>query len=247
MSHFCFADKLIMARANRLCAKKGTLPPSVVPQTDSSQPNASTTHSIGGRSLGTLGTSIGLNTPIPPSSSAIEVAGEETESTARTQPYSPKPHTTKPPSKGKKIAEGPSEPKKRQRKNCSKDSRSSRSSKWSQAPSKKRKVKEAAEEAESLKLISKVIECQNSILNPFVGQDSWELYQSCLLPRDQVVLAPTAYTHVEEHHAHALTQAIAFRHNPSLKCTYGQKEKFVADAKLAQSEASRLAAEEKIK
>ncbi|KAK4415287.1 hypothetical protein Salat_2636000 [Sesamum alatum] len=40
---------------------------------------------------------------------------------------------------------------------------------------------------------------------------------------------------------------MAFGHNLSLKCTYWRKEKSDADAKLAQSEASRLPAKKKIK
>ncbi|KAK4428610.1 hypothetical protein Salat_1160800 [Sesamum alatum] len=40
---------------------------------------------------------------------------------------------------------------------------------------------------------------------------------------------------------------MAFGHSLSLKCMYKRKKKFVDDTKLAQSEASRLAAEEKIK
>ncbi|KAK4428408.1 hypothetical protein Salat_1140400 [Sesamum alatum] len=91
------------------------------------------------------------------------------------------------------------------------------------------------------------ISSQSLVLKSLLGQDYWELYRCFLLPHDQAVLVPTAHTRAEEHHAHALTQAMAFGHNLSLKCTYWGKEKFSADTKLAQSEASRLVAEEKIK
>ncbi|KAK4425112.1 hypothetical protein Salat_1705000 [Sesamum alatum] len=80
-------DRLIMqARiANRLRAKKGTLPPNIAPLTDSSQPGASS--APGGRSSGNLGNSstplelaptispIPALAPIP----AIEIASGDTE------------------------------------------------------------------------------------------------------------------------------------------------------------------------
>ncbi|KAK4421978.1 hypothetical protein Salat_2148500 [Sesamum alatum] len=155
--------------ANRLRAKKGTLPPNVAPLTDSSQQRASSAPK--GRSSGHLGDSLAPLEPIlaisPPTAPAsavpaieipsedTEVAGEEVDSAARTQPYVTKPPAEKAKSKGKEVAEGPSEPKKRKRKH--KSSRSSRLSKWSKSRSDKKKAKQAAdkaEEAKNLKLVA---------------------------------------------------------------------------------------------
>ncbi|KAK4417031.1 hypothetical protein Salat_2528600 [Sesamum alatum] len=131
--------------AIRLRSKKGTLPPNVAPLTDSSQPRASSAPR--GRSFGNLGDSSPHLDPVPavspvpatspllaPPIAAIEIAsgdtyeaGEEVDSAARTQPYTAKSPCEKAKSKGKEVAEGPSEPKKRKRKHNS--SRSSRSNK----------------------------------------------------------------------------------------------------------------------
>ncbi|KAK4426895.1 hypothetical protein Salat_1458300 [Sesamum alatum] len=68
------------------------------------------------------------------------------------------------------------------------------------------------------------------------------------------MFAPSTHTRVEEHHAHALNQAMAFGHHLSLKCTYLQREKISSDANLAdlhkkfdESETSCFATEDKIK
>ncbi|KAK4425316.1 hypothetical protein Salat_1725600 [Sesamum alatum] len=204
-------DKVIkQARiANRLHAKKGTLPPNVAPLTDSSNQGASSAPK--GRSSGNLGDS---STPIEPTlaispvpspvpvATAIEIPSRETE------------------------AASPIEPKKRNRKH--KGSRTSKSSKWSKSRSDKKKAKQAAdkdEEAENLKLVAEltewrkgartelqtpkcvfaemegeklvpdwVISTQSSVLKTHVGQDSWELYKGCLLPRDQATFVPIAHT-----------------------------------------------------
>ncbi|KAK4419925.1 hypothetical protein Salat_2405400 [Sesamum alatum] len=60
------------------------------------------------------------------------------------------------------------------------------------------------------------ISARSSVLHSLVGQDPWELYRACLVERDQVLLAQTAHTGVEEHIAHVLTQAMAFSHDLSL-------------------------------
>ncbi|KAK4424969.1 hypothetical protein Salat_1690500 [Sesamum alatum] len=163
---------MIQARiANGLRTKKGTLPPNVVPQIDSSQPGASS--APGGRSSMNLGDSSAPLEPAPaispppaPPIPAIEiangdteVAGEEVDYVARTQPYTAKSPTDKTKSKGKESAKGPSEPKKRKRKHMS--SGSSRSNKRSKSRSEKRKAKQAAnkaEEVENLKLVAKLTE-----------------------------------------------------------------------------------------
>ncbi|KAK4421269.1 hypothetical protein Salat_2077400 [Sesamum alatum] len=195
--------------ANRLRTKKGTLPPNVVPLTDSSLQGASSAHR--GRSSGHLGDfSAPLEptpaiSPVAPASGVppIEIPSEDTE-VAREEAKS----------KGKEAAEGPSEPKKRKRKH--RGSRSSRSSKR--------------------------------------RQDSWVMYKACLLPHDQVTLISIAHTRIEEHHAHVLTQAMAFGHHLSLRCSYFRKEKLTSDEKfseaqkqLEESNKLRTAAEERAK
>ncbi|KAK4412403.1 hypothetical protein Salat_2887300 [Sesamum alatum] len=95
---------------------------------------------------------------------------------------------------------------------------------------------------------------QSSILKTHMGQDSWEMYNACLLPRDQATLVPTAHTRIEEHHAHVLTQAMTFGYHLSLRCSYWQREKlasdeklFEAQKKLEESNSSRAAAEERVR
>ncbi|KAK4417211.1 hypothetical protein Salat_2546700 [Sesamum alatum] len=264
-----FPDRIIMqARiANRLRAKKGTLPPNVAPLTDSSQQGASSAPKAPIEP--TLAISPAPAAPaIEIPSEDTEVAGEEVDSAARTQPYTTKSPTQKAKSKEKEVAEGPSEPKKRKRKH--RGSRSSRSSKRSKSRSDKRKAKQAAdkaEEAANLKLVAELTEwwkgactelqtpkcvsaemegeklvpgwaisTQSSVLKTHVGQDSWELYKACLLPRDQATLVPTAHTQIEEHHAHVLTQAMAFGHHLSLRCSYLRREKITNDGKLTEAQ-----------
>ncbi|KAK4438187.1 hypothetical protein Salat_0152900 [Sesamum alatum] len=52
------------------------------------------------------------------------------------------------------------------------------------------------------------ISARSSVLCTLVGQDSFELYKACCLDRDQVLLAQTAHTRVEEHLAHVLMQVV---------------------------------------
>ncbi|KAL2235754.1 UNVERIFIED_CONTAM: hypothetical protein Sindi_1307600, partial [Sesamum indicum] len=62
-----------------------------------------------------------------------------------------------------------------------------------------------------------------------VGQDSWELYKSTILPCDHALLTPMSHIRVEQNFAHSLSQAYASGHHLSMKCTYWQHEKMVAD------------------
>ncbi|XP_020553332.1 uncharacterized protein LOC105173307 isoform X1 [Sesamum indicum] len=87
---------------------------------------------------------------------------------------------------------------------------------------------------------------QSSVLKTHVGQDSWELYKSTILPRDQALLAPMSHIRVEQNFAHSLSQVSAFGHHLSLKCNYWRHEKMVAD-KLLEEKSSKLATCEKEK
>ncbi|KAL2226078.1 UNVERIFIED_CONTAM: hypothetical protein Sindi_1966500 [Sesamum indicum] len=87
---------------------------------------------------------------------------------------------------------------------------------------------------------------QSSVLKTHVGKDSWELYKSTILPRDQALLAPMSYIRVEQNFAHSFSQVSAFGHHLSLKCSYWRHEKMVAD-KLLEEKSSKLATCEKEK
>ncbi|KAK4426993.1 hypothetical protein Salat_1468100 [Sesamum alatum] len=69
----------------------------------------------------------------------------------------------------------------------------------------------------------------SSVLRTHVDQDSFELYKACCLDRDQVLLAQTAHTWVEEHLAHVLMQASTFGHNLALKCSMFRNDKAMAE------------------
>ncbi|KAK4429036.1 hypothetical protein Salat_1203600 [Sesamum alatum] len=49
---------------------------------------------------------------------------------------------------------------------------------------------------------------RSSVLRTLVSQDSFELYKTCCLDRDQGLLAQTSHTRVEEHLAHVLMQRV---------------------------------------
>ncbi|KAK4427340.1 hypothetical protein Salat_1502900 [Sesamum alatum] len=68
--------------------------------------------------------------------------------------------------------------------------------------------------------------------------DSFELYKACCLDRDQILLAQTAHTRVEEHLAHVLMQASAFGHNLALKCSMFRNDKANAEKKIRELEQS---------
>ncbi|KAL2246133.1 UNVERIFIED_CONTAM: hypothetical protein Sindi_2881500 [Sesamum indicum] len=46
----------------------------------------------------------------------------------------------------------------------------------------------------------------NSVLRTFAGQDSWKVYKTTCLERDQVILAQTSLTSLEKYFAHNMTQ-----------------------------------------
>ncbi|KAK4437033.1 hypothetical protein Salat_0037200 [Sesamum alatum] len=91
------------------------------------------------------------------------------------------------------------------------------------------------------------ISARSSMLRSLVGQDSWELYKACLLERDQVLLAQTSHTRVEEHIAHVLTQAMAFNHDLSLKCSMFRHQRGVAESKILELQKDVLDAQQKEK
>ncbi|KAL2249924.1 UNVERIFIED_CONTAM: hypothetical protein Sindi_2466100, partial [Sesamum indicum] len=76
----------------------------------------------------------------------------------------------------------------------------------------------------------------SSVLRTFAGQDSWEVYKAACLERDQVILAQTSLTSHEEHFAHNMTQAMAFAHNLSLQCSMWRHDKILLEAKTVEME-----------
>ncbi|KAK4424982.1 hypothetical protein Salat_1691800 [Sesamum alatum] len=82
------------------------------------------------------------------------------------------------------------------------------------------------------------ISARSSVLRTLVGQDSFELYKACCLDPDQILLAQTAHTRVEEHLAHVLMQASAFGHNLALKCSMFRNDKADAEKKIRELEQS---------
>ncbi|KAL2226178.1 UNVERIFIED_CONTAM: hypothetical protein Sindi_1976500 [Sesamum indicum] len=53
------------------------------------------------------------------------------------------------------------------------------------------------------------ISSQSTMLKTHVGQDSWELYKSTILPRDQALFSPMSHIRVEQNFAHSLSQMVA--------------------------------------
>ncbi|KAK4435008.1 hypothetical protein Salat_0663800 [Sesamum alatum] len=82
------------------------------------------------------------------------------------------------------------------------------------------------------------ISSRSLVLRTLVGQDSFELYKTCCLDLDQVLLAQTAHTRVEEHLAHVLMQASTFGHNLALKCSMFRNDKADAEKKIHELEQS---------
>ncbi|KAK4423642.1 hypothetical protein Salat_1947100 [Sesamum alatum] len=81
---------------------------------------------------------------------------------------------------------------------------------WKQAREDLKTPSSRVAEMEGEKLNSDwAISSRSSVLRTLVGQDSFKLYKTCCLDRDQVLLAQTAHTRVEEHLAHVLMQADA--------------------------------------
>ncbi|KAK4425068.1 hypothetical protein Salat_1700400 [Sesamum alatum] len=77
---------------------------------------------------------------------------------------------------------------------------------------------------------------RSSVLRTLVSQDSFELYKTCCFDCDQVLLAQTAHTQVEEHLAHVLMQASSFGHNLALKCSMFQNDKADAEKRIRKLE-----------
>ncbi|KAK4423217.1 hypothetical protein Salat_1904500 [Sesamum alatum] len=84
------------------------------------------------------------------------------------------------------------------------------------------------------------ISAQGSVLRTHVGQDSFKLFKTCCLDRDQVLLVQTTHTQVEEHLTHVLMQCSMFHHDKLLsrKSTFSNRmlaldAKVALDAKLA--------------
>ncbi|KAL2249893.1 UNVERIFIED_CONTAM: hypothetical protein Sindi_2463000 [Sesamum indicum] len=71
----------------------------------------------------------------------------------------------------------------------------------------------------------------SSILRTLAGQDSWEIYKAACLERDQIILAQTSHTSIEEHLAHNIAQVMVFSHNLSLQCSVWRHEKIAVDAR----------------
>ncbi|KAK4427156.1 hypothetical protein Salat_1484500 [Sesamum alatum] len=230
--------------ANRLRAIKGTLPPSIVPQ--QTLPNL--------RLLAFHPQEVVLRDPpvaTEIASGDTEVAVENLDSACHTQPYTSKSLQW--------IRPNP----KRRAKQATEKAEEVKNLKlvqeliewWKGARAELRTPKCLSAEMEGEELVPDwAISKRNSILKMHVGQDSWELYRAFLLPRDQATLVPSSHTRIEEHHAHVLTQAMAFGHHLSLKCSYWRKEKFASDAKLVEAlkkfeegNSSRVAAEERVK
>ncbi|KAK4415091.1 hypothetical protein Salat_2616300 [Sesamum alatum] len=82
------------------------------------------------------------------------------------------------------------------------------------------------------------ISARSSVLRTLVGQDSFELYKACCLDHNQIFLAQTAHTRVEEHLAHVLMQASAFGYNLALKCSMFRNDKADAEKKIRELEQS---------
>ncbi|KAK4435261.1 hypothetical protein Salat_0689400 [Sesamum alatum] len=90
------------------------------------------------------------------------------------------------------------------------------------------------------------ISSRSSVLRTLVGQDSFELYKTCCLDRDQVLLAQTAHTRAEEYLAHVLMQADAEKRIHELEQSFENAkaaekkaldDKVAADAQVADLEA----------
>ncbi|KAK4426303.1 hypothetical protein Salat_1398800 [Sesamum alatum] len=190
--------------ANKLRAKKGTLPPNVAPLIDSSFQGASSAPR--GRSSGNLGDSSAPLEPapaispvapasiVPPieiPSEDTEVAGEEVQSTAYTKPYTAKSLAEKAKSKAKRKAKQATD-KEEEGKHLKLVAELTEC--WKGTRAELRTPKCVSAEMEGEKLVPDwAISAQSSVLKTHVGQDSWELYKACLLAQDQATLVPTAH------------------------------------------------------
>ncbi|KAK4430809.1 hypothetical protein Salat_0842600 [Sesamum alatum] len=104
---------------------------------------------------------------------------------------------------------------------------------WKHAREELKASSSTTTEMEGEKLIPDwAISTRSSVLRSLVGQDSWELYKACLLERDQVLFAQTAYTCVEEHIAHGVIESRVAELQKEISEAQ-QKEKDLLDAKAA--------------
>ncbi|KAL2249811.1 UNVERIFIED_CONTAM: hypothetical protein Sindi_2454800 [Sesamum indicum] len=88
------------------------------------------------------------------------------------------------------------------------------------------------------------VSTQSSVLKTLTGHDSWKLFKSSFLPRDQALLTPLSHIRMEQNSAHSISQVEAFSHQLSLKCTHWCHEK-LADDKLLEEKNSQLVTHEK--
>ncbi|KAL2237581.1 UNVERIFIED_CONTAM: putative mitochondrial protein [Sesamum indicum] len=73
------------------------------------------------------------------------------------------------------------------------------------------------------------VSSNSTVLGSQSGQETWELYHACYLPRDQVALLQTSFTRLEEHAAHSLIQAANFVRGLSLKCAGFRRNQLAAE------------------
>ncbi|KAL2230532.1 UNVERIFIED_CONTAM: hypothetical protein Sindi_1647600 [Sesamum indicum] len=74
------------------------------------------------------------------------------------------------------------------------------------------------------------ISASSSVL--FSGQDSWDLFDACILPRDQASLLVNTPTRIEEHGAHA--QTATFFRSLSMKCASYRWNQIAVDARVGE-------------
>ncbi|KAL2248347.1 UNVERIFIED_CONTAM: hypothetical protein Sindi_2687000 [Sesamum indicum] len=75
------------------------------------------------------------------------------------------------------------------------------------------------------------ISTNNTVLFTKPRQDSWDLFDSCILPRDQASVLMNAPTRIEEHGAHTLMQLIKFA-SLSMKCASYRRNQISAEKKV---------------
>ncbi|KAL2228559.1 UNVERIFIED_CONTAM: hypothetical protein Sindi_1835600 [Sesamum indicum] len=129
-------------------------------------------------------------------------------------------------------------------KNLAEPSDSSKSSKSSLprvnqwVKSQSRMAKEAAEKAEQQEerecYLRWNISASSSVLYTKPGQDSWDLFDACILPRDQASLLMNAPTRIEEHGAHTLMQMATFFRSLSMKCASYHRNQIAVDPKVGE-------------
>ncbi|KAL2226712.1 UNVERIFIED_CONTAM: hypothetical protein Sindi_2029900 [Sesamum indicum] len=76
------------------------------------------------------------------------------------------------------------------------------------------------------------ISTSSSVIFTEPGEDSWDIYDSGILPRDQGSLVMNTPTRIEEYGAHALMQEATFLRGLSMKCTSYRWNHMVSDKKV---------------